>query len=199
MILAKRHDHELRPRAGLLSLMQFFDEVIHPMVVAVDKSLTGPVFRNMPEQRALEIHGRSALRRRLGDSAFAVTAERDAMLTAVVPQVSGRRRHYFRSRLWFAALAVAVGPGLLREVGGVSGVTPLMSVLRDFTVAIQVVERHEVPRERVSVGSHVLAEQGESRIAIADSQIAENLVIGAVLTDDIDHVLDFREHITLNG
>ena len=40
------------------------------------------------------------------------------------------------------------------------------------------------------VGGDVLAEDAERRVAVALGQIAEHLVVGAVLLDDIDDVLE---------
>jgi len=66
----------------------------------------------------------------------------------------------------------------------------LPAVHADLAAAIEVVEIDELLREGVKVRCRRLAVQGQGRIAIADRQIAEDLVIGTVLFDDVNDVLD---------
>ena len=54
------------------------------------------------------------------------------------------------------------------------------------------IEQHELIRQRVRVGRHVPAVHDERRIARALADVAEHLIVGAVLADDEDHVLDRR-------
>ena len=65
-----------------------------------------------------------------------------------------------------------------------------MAVSRNFSAVIEVVEHAELQCEFVLVGSDVLAVHGQRRIAIADFQIAENLIVGAVFLEHVDDVLD---------
>ena len=55
---------------------------------------------------------------------------------------------------------------------------------------VGVVEERELPGELAVVGHHPLAEAAQLRVAVADRQVAEDLVVGAVLFDDVDDVLD---------
>ena len=48
-------------------------------------------------------------------------------------------------------------------------------------------------------GVTLFPKKSESRIAIADPEIAEDLIVGAILTDDVDDVLDLGEHVVLDG
>ena len=52
------------------------------------------------------------------------------------------------------------------------------------------VEIDELAGERVLVGGHGAGEHGQPRIAVADLEIAQHLIVGAVLLDDVDHVAD---------
>ncbi len=42
----------------------------------------------------------------------------------------------------------------------------------------------------MEVGGHRVWKLGDGRVAVADFEVAEHLVVGAVLLDDVDHVLD---------
>ena len=83
-------------------------------------------------------------------------------------------------------------PVLLDVVGGVGGVGPLVAVGAHFAVAVEVVEQHELLGDGVVVGRDLAAEQAQARVAVALGDIAEDLVVGAVLLDDVDDVLDGR-------
>ena len=47
-------------------------------------------------------------------------------------------------------------------------------------------------RQGVVIGRHLFAEDGQARIAVALLHVAEHLVVGAVLLDDVDDVLEDR-------
>src|ERR1700722_454283 len=65
-----------------------------------------------------------------------------------------------------------------------------MTVSRNFSAVIKVVEDAELQRQFVLVGRDVGAVKRQRWIAIADFQIADHLIIGAVLFYDVDNVLD---------
>src|SRR6185436_18125509 len=65
-----------------------------------------------------------------------------------------------------------------------------MAVLRDLAVAIKIVENHRFAGKLMTIGRNVFSEQGQIRIAIAFSQVAEDLVKSAILANDVEHVLD---------
>jgi ribosomal protein S16 len=67
-----------------------------------------------------------------------------------------------------------------------------MTVVADVGIDVEVVEEHETLCQPVGVGGHVAPEQRQRRIAVALREIAEHLVVGAVLSDDVEHVLDRR-------
>jgi hypothetical protein len=91
-----------------------------------------------------------------------------------------------------AVLRVAERPRALRELGRVRRRRPGLSVLRDFTAAIEVVEQHELLGERVLVRRHVASEERQAGIAVALLQITEHLIVGPVLFHDEEHVRDRR-------
>ena len=64
-----------------------------------------------------------------------------------------------------------------------------MAIGTDHSRAIRIVEEHEFARDFVLVGRDALAENAQRWIAIAFAHIAQHLVIGAVLFDDINDVL----------
>ena len=90
------------------------------------------------------------------------------------------------------ALLAAIGdlPGFFVVVAGDGGGGPEMAVAGNFSAVVEIVEHAELQRELVLVGRDVGAVHGERGIAVADFQVAENLIVGAILLDHIDHVLD---------
>jgi hypothetical protein len=86
--------------------------------------------------------------------------------------------------------AVLGGPLLFVEVGGVGRVGPGVAVDRDFAVTVEVVEEDVLLDEGMLVGSDLLAEEDEFGVAVGVRDVAEDLVVGAVLFDDVDDVLD---------
>ena len=67
---------------------------------------------------------------------------------------------------------------------------PGPAVRADLAGVVEVVERDEVRGERMQVGRRGLRELGERRVAVALREVAEHLIVGAVLLDDVDDVLD---------
>ena len=153
----------------------------------------------------------------------AVAAERHAAVVRVVPQVAAGRRgggaEHARvegQRLGQvqlrdgAVLEVAravrlarrgrVGdrPGLVRVVGDAGRRDPGLTVGGHVRVRVEVVEQREAAGELVVVGRGVRAEQRQRRVAVPASEVAEHLVVRAVLLDHVDHVLD-RERASSGG
>ena len=91
-----------------------------------------------------------------------------------------------------AALAVERRPQLLDGVGRVGRGRVGVAVVADLGVHVEVVEQHELARDRVGVRRHVLAEKRQVRVAVALGHVAEHLVVGAVLADHVEDVLDRR-------
>ena len=87
---------------------------------------------------------------------------------------------------------VGQGPVAGDVIGVVGHRRPGMAVGRDVPVAVQVVQQHELLGQLVMVGRHVAAEHHQRRVAVAPGQVAEDLVVGAVLLDDVEDVLDRR-------
>ena len=67
-----------------------------------------------------------------------------------------------------------------------------MTVVADLGIDVEVVEHAELARQCVCVRRHVVAEQAQRRIGVAAIEIAEHLIEGTVLADDVEHVLDRR-------
>src|SRR5207244_12826353 len=129
---------------------------------------------------------------------LAVGAVGKPLARAQVPDVARRRdRDPFGERLRPLA-RVLHGPGPGRDVGDVGARAPRVAVGRDFAAAVDVVEQDVLARELVVVGRDLLAEERQVRIPIAARlaggvlEIAEDLVVGAVLLDDAEDVLERR-------
>ena len=91
-----------------------------------------------------------------------------------------------------AIAAIAQRPDPLDEVGGIGPHRPFVAVGADLALDVEVVEQHELADQGVVVGRDRLGEQAEVRLAVALGHVAEDLVVGAVLLDDVDDVLDRR-------
>ncbi len=131
----------------------------------------------------------------LGDAAAVAHAERlhlEAVLFRELPDVGRRLFGDSAAGDERAVSRVAQRPRALREIGRVGRRRPGLAVLRHFAAAIQVVEQHELLGQRVLVRRDVAAEQRQARIAVALLEIAEHLIVGAVLFHDEQDVLDRR-------
>src|SRR5579872_1954003 len=140
----------------------------------------------------------------LGIYEFAVIAKAHMVAREIVPEESGAGiihvglitfKRIFVSDLSLkivGALLAAIGDrtGLQVVVGDNRGSRQMVAVAGDFAAVVEVVENAKLQREFVLVGRDVFAVHGQRRIAIADLQVAENLIVGAVFLDDIDDVLD---------
>ena len=91
--------------------------------------------------------------------------------------------------------AVAERPGLLDEVGGRKRAVlhSCPSVLTSL-FGVKVVEQHELAGLRlVEIRRDLGAEDRQlCGIAISFLHVAKNLIVGAILLDDVDHMLDRR-------
>ena len=127
---------------------------------------------------------------------FAVAAIAHTRLAGAVPQIAFRRLRHFEIAFAgigiFAApiMAVAERPEFFDKIRGIRAHAPFMAVGAHLALDIKIVEQHEFARELVVVGRDFFTEQTQARIAVALRQIAQDLVVGAVLLDDVDAILD---------
>ncbi len=69
-----------------------------------------------------------------------------------------------------------------------------------MAIAVQVVQQHEIAAElELVIGRDLFAEQGQARVAVTSRHVTENLVVGSVLFDDVDHIFDRRGSPTFVG
>ena len=78
----------------------------------------------------------------------------------------------------------------LDEVGGVGPHAPLVAIGADFALDVEVVEENELPGEGMMVRRHPFREQAERWVAVPLRHVAEDLIVGPVLLDDVDDVLN---------
>ena len=180
VIFTERHDCELRERAACLRVVQVVDPVFHEIHVAERK-------RIFPLPAIGRWHARGA---------FAVVAIRDAVAPAQIPDVAVRGHVHFLVAEKFSVPRVGENPSALIEVGRDRRVAPTVPVHAHFAVAVEIVEQDKIARELVMVGRDFFTVEREVRVAVAEgpslriSQIAEHLVVGAVLLDDVEDVPD---------
>jgi hypothetical protein len=124
---------------------------------------------------------------------FAVVAERDAVSGCERPQEPA-----FRLVALFAIhvgplAGVAGGHHLLTVVRDVGGGGPDVSLRTDLGIHEEAIEQAEAPGQRVVVRSNGdVGEIEEARVAIAFLQVAQDLIVGAILFDDVDDVAEGR-------
>src|SRR5262249_44432809 len=111
-----------------------------------------------------------------------------AVSPGVVPdEPAGCERHRVRPGKVVARVSV-----LVRVVVGVCLVAPLVPEAALIPGGVVVVEHYELLRQRVKVRRDRPAEERQRGIAVALRQVAEHLIVGAVLLDDVDDVFDRR-------
>ena len=71
---------------------------------------------------------------------------------AGIPKIARRRGDQPLIGVRFAAVAVAIRPRLFGEIGGVGGIGPLVSVLENFAVAVEIIERDQAARQAPAWG-----------------------------------------------
>ena len=115
-----------------------------------------------------------------------------------------------RGRVRKVSFVIVVDPGPPRVgqcpvAGDVVGVVrhrrPRVAVGRDVAVAVEVVEEDELLGQLVVVGRHLAPEHHQRRVAVAPGHVAEDLVVRAILLDDVEHMLDRRRvaHLGRDG
>src|SRR5258708_35317739 len=76
--------------------------------------------------------------------------------------------------------AIADGPRLLVVVGGSRSGRLEVAVAGNFSAVVEVVEHAELQGQFVLVRSDVGSVHGERGVAVADRQIAEDLIVGTI-------------------
>ena len=66
-----------------------------------------------------------------------------------------------------------------------------MAVAGDVAGVVEIVEDAELASEFVLVGSDLFAVHGDGGVAVGVREIAEDLIVGTVFLNDVDHVADF--------
>ena len=89
-----------------------------------------------------------------------------------------------------ASLGVIDRISLLGRINRASSRTPLPALIADVGWVVKIVELDELFRQGMLIRRDEFGELGEVRVAIAGRQIAKDLVVGTVLFDDVDYVLD---------
>ena len=104
-------------------------------------------------------------------------------------------RHHALEIVRALAAAIVLLPGLLQIIRADGRIRPHVPIARHLARIEEVIEHAELQRQLVLVGSNRLAIHGQAGIAISHRlsvllQIAKNLIVGAILLDDVDDVLE---------
>src|SRR5215469_1046485 len=135
---------------------------------------------------------------------FAIDAEAQVIARQIVPEETGggivhvgnvvveRKLVSVLSLKIVGAFFAAVRdlPRLLVIIGGDRCRRPDMSIAGNFSTVVEIVEYAELQCELVLVGRDVCTVHCERRIAVADFQVTENLIVGAILLHDVNDMLD---------
>src|ERR1019366_3729678 len=86
--------------------------------------------------------------------------------------------------------AVTHLPGLFGIVGSDGSHRPNVTISGNLAAVIEVVQDSELASQLMLVGRNGFPIHAQRRIAIARLEVTKNLIIGTILFDDIDDVLD---------
>jgi hypothetical protein len=78
----------------------------------------------------------------------------------------------------------------LDEIARVSAHGPLVTVGADGGFRVKIVEQDEVTGQLMLVRRHFFREQTEVRVAVAFLHVAQDLIVRAVLLDDVEDIFD---------
>ncbi len=145
-----------------------------------------------------------------GRDVFAEVVMRPAVCVRIAPHISARRLDNVRNLLLdgipvrhhpFVVIcplpaAIVLLPGFLQVIRPDRRIRPHMPVARDLTRIEEVVQHAKLQRQLVLVRGDAFAIHGQARVAVAHRlpillQVAEELVVGPVLLDDVNHMLDW--------
>ena len=187
--------HNLQPRHLALALkpLELSDEAIRPVEVGILHVEAAKVGIEAALERG-RLGGARLVRIRGVGHPLAIAANAHACGDGPVPDVAtgGSRgdKGAFAGIGKLLAVAVAERPLLLDKVGSKGPHAPLMAVGADLTLHIEVVEQDKLAGQGVVIGGDLLRKQTERRVAAALRHVAEDLVVGAILLDDVDHMRD---------
>ena len=196
MIVGEADDLEPRHRPLLFEPGKLSEEAIGPLQVGV-VLVEAAVKRIKAALESLDLRRAGVVGRLAVGNPFPIAAEAHARGDRPIPEVAaGGAGGGVEAplggigKLLAAVVAVGKGPLPLDEVGGVGPHAPLVAVGADFALDVEVVEEDELPGEGMMVRRDALGEQAERRVAVPLRHVAEDLIVGPVFLDDIDHVGD---------
>src|SRR5262249_51178344 len=79
---------------------------------------------------------------------------------------------------------------LLDIIGSPARGRPIPADTADFTGVEKIVQSHESSCQRMMVGSKRFGKLRQRRVAISNLEVTEYLIVGSILFDDIDDMLD---------
>src|SRR5262249_34456590 len=179
MVLAERHEHEIRYGPGLVHFLKLLDKTIGAVKIA------GRRFGVRPLLEACAAH--------CCDSATVAHTESFDAQTLLPGKFPNVRRGLFTDcipGIEAPVMRVAQSPGALGKVRRIRRCCPGLTVLRNLAATVKVVEQDKLFRERMLVGCDVAAKQRVAGIAITLLEVSEYLIVGAVLLHYEQHVLD---------
>src|SRR5215831_12295654 len=108
-----------------------------------------------------------------------------------VPQVSRRRdRRDHSERIAVVPTGICGVAQPFEKRARVSAGGEAMAQDADLAVGVVVIKRDEVLSQVVAIWRYVLAKQRKSGIVIAFGQIAQNLIVRSIFSDDIEDMVD---------
>ena len=88
--------------------------------------------------------------------------------------------------------AITARPCFLKIIVSIGAHTPVMSVGTDFRIHVEIIQQHETLCQRMLVWGDIPAKEQQRSISPSAGHIRQHLIIGPVLLDDIEDILDRR-------
>jgi hypothetical protein len=107
------------------------------------------------------------------------------MVAGLIPNKS---RRGINQRIAAAVTARPSGKPAFHIISCHGGVGPFMAIRAQNAAAIGIVQQHKFTNKLMLIRSHALTELAEVGVAVAFSHVAQDLIVGPVLFDDINDV-----------
>src|SRR5258707_9643115 len=120
-----------------------------------------------------------------------IAAVRESLFRRQIPNVPCRGYvGICMSRLTMSAILSR--PHLLVVVSGDRRIRPGMAVHANLAIAVQIVEKNPLVSNSVMIRRNFFTEYRKPGVPVTFRNVTKELIVGAILFDHIDHMLDWR-------
>ena len=201
MIVRQTHNHQIRPIACFFIIVQFADKLFRPPDVQIIQIPGSKSRIKMPLQIFHVSKGiLGGVGRRLNK--FSITSVRNSFSGSHIPNVTNCRKINlviaFR-RITPPSTGISSWPRLFNEIRCNRSSRPFMTVCAYLGIHIEIVEKGKFFHDFMVIGRNLSAKQNEGRIAVPLCHISENLIICAVLFNNVNYVFYWRRLSNYSG